>query len=1187
MNIPQTVVKRPVATVTILLIVLVIGIVSLVQTPLDLLPDINPPFLAVITAFPGSSPQENLNMVTIPIEENLSAISGVKNIQSISQEHTSLVVLEFNWGADLSRLREEISARLDLLSLPDGVQRPIIVEFDPTLLPIMQLSVSGDEEMDEMTRRLEDTVKPRLETVSGVASIEILGGSRSDYFVKLYPEKMQEGQISFNQIYNIMQASLIDLPAGIVELEELRMRLRIIGRSPGLEDLKKLVVGFNLDEKALESMVGGSIDINLNRLLSETLPPPESIQIPTRTYYVKDFFDNIEIDTDAGLFIIMPDNELLDRYHLSLEQAVDLMPEEWEAFVEDNLILIPLPPGDLGDTLADIRNTEIITLPDLEAMTANLERQLSENLDRASQQIEKALLEMAMAMALSSTVPGGAAAAIPEEDFPLIPVTLGSIADIREDYYPTNTINRDNGNASIGLSLQKEGEANTVMIAREIRETLKELEAEFNERGIAFNYHYRLDQAREIEIALADLAHALLMGSFLAVLILLLFLRNWRTILIIGLTIPTAVTVSFALLYFANLSINLMTLGALALAAGMLVDNAIVVSENIYRHLQLGSTPREAAVKGTREVTGAILASTLTTLSVFFPVVFLSGLAGELFREFALTVSCALLASFIIAISVIPMLASRFLKLKNNHAAVKQGPHHYRKIVKGALRYTWLVIGGSVAFLALGVLVILNLGTDLFPTPEESSFSIEIILPAGTTLRSTDSFTREMEELVSRQEGVRSFSTRVGESGFFGVSMDAGSTNRAQIRVVMEDRHKDKMDDIIAHLRKEADSILEEGEIFFQRESLLDATGLDVRVEIVIQGPELETIKELSTEVSKRLKQLPALTDINTALEDDRPEIHVELDQAKALQKGVTVFQVATMLNQALEGVEVARIEAPERVYNLILGYREQDIDSIEDIKNIGFYTDSGSYLQLGEVAEFRESFGPLNISRENRRIIGYVRAQYQGQDLSSVTREALDALDDMDLPPGYTISEAASSQMEDIFEELEIVLIVAAILVYLVMAAQFESFRNPFIIICSLPLAFTGGVLALWLTGSSLSVPAMIGAVVLAGILVNDGIIMVDFINQQRTIHGLSLENAIVTGASARLRPIIMITITTILGLVPLALGLGEGSQLQAPMAIVIIGGQITGTIFLLVVIPAVYYLINRPLSNRSIERA
>ena len=403
----------------------------------------------------------------------------------------------------------------------------------------------------------------------------------------------------------------------------------------------------------------------------------------------------------------------------------------------------------------------------------------------------------------------------------------------------------------------------------------------------------------------------------------MLFLRNWRTILVIGLAIPISVIAAFALLYFANLTINLMTLGGLALAAGMLVDNSIVVSENIYRHLQLGLSPREAAVQGSREVTGAIMASTLTTVCVFFPVVFLSGLAGQIFKEFALTVSCALLASLVIALTVVPLLASWFLRVNKDIALKSRGSELYRALLNKVLNYPWAVIGGGIIILAAGILGYTFLGSNLFPLPEESSFSIEASLPAGTTLARTDAFIKQLEEIVARQEGVESYSTRVGESDLFGITMESGVTNKGQIRVMVDPAYSHAMERIIADIRKEASTLRDDAEIYFRRESLMDTTGLDIRLEIIIQGPDVEVVKRLSAEAAERLSKLPNLTDVQAPLEEDRPEIHIQIDHFKALRKGITVYQVAMLLNQALEGIQVARLEAEEGVLNLVLEYRK------------------------------------------------------------------------------------------------------------------------------------------------------------------------------------------------------------------------------------------------------------------------
>jgi HAE1 family hydrophobic/amphiphilic exporter-1 len=968
-----------------------------------------------------------------------------------------------------------------------------------------------------------------------------------------------------------------------VEVDEQQMRIRLVGRSLDLEELGNLVIGFQLDEDELRKLIGRSVDLDLNRMLSQTLPSTDSLEIPLREIYLKDILPQMEIGED-GKLIIEPDPALLEQYGIDLEQIAGALPDEWPVAIEGGRITVTLPPGEVPD-LEEIGDTHLATIPDFAAwreQLKGLEGKIKDELDKTSRQLEKAIVDMSMAMILSSAGAGGGPA-IPEDEFPLIPIRLNEIAEVKIDLHEATAVSRINRQPSIGFYLQKEGEANTVVVSRQVRRTLDELASEFNDLDYNLSFNYTFDQAKEIESALVDLARSLLLGSLLAVAVLLLFLRNWRTILVIGLTIPVAVISAFALLYFSGLSINLMTLGALALAAGMLVDNSIVVSENIYRHLQLGSAPFEAAVKGSNEVAGAIFASTLTTISVFFPVVFLSGLAGELFRDFALTVSCALFASLVVALTVIPMLASRFLQRGGGAAPVKAGPSRYRNLLEWVLQHPWAAMGIGAAAVALGVIFIPFLDSDLFPTPEESAFSVELILPPGTPLEKTDAYTAELEKIIEQLEGVDYFATQIGEQQLFGIAIESGVANRAKIRAQVASDHTSEIEQMIATVKEKAGTALPgEAELSFKRESIMDATGLSMGLEFIIQGPDQDKVAGLSEEILAKIKELPGLTDVRSATEEAIPEVHVKVDQIKALRKGTTAFQVGMMLYEAVDGVSVARLETGEGIFELILGYRKGDLQTIEDLENLGFYTATGSYLRLGDIATIEESVGPLNIARENQQVIGRIQAQLHGISLSNANKAVREAIKDIEMPPGYHVSEATSSQMSEVYDELYLVLVVAAFLVYLVMAAQFESFLHPFIIISSLPLALSGSVIALMITGHGLSIPALIGGVVLVGILVNSGIIMVDFINQLRRIHGLPLKEAIVTGATSRLRPILMTTLTTILGLVPLSFGLGQGSQLQAPMAIAVIGGMTSGTILLLGFIPALYYLINR---KREVE--
>ncbi len=1258
MNLPSMAVKRPVATGTILVLILIIGLVSLYQSPLDLLPEIQAPVLAIITTFPGSSPQETLELVTKPIEEGVAAVSGLTGINSFSQENLSLVILRLDWGSDIKSLREEVNVRMDLLSFPDGVQRPMLLEFDPTLLPIMQVSASGNDDPVALTEWLEETASPRLESLRGVASVQVQGGARQDLFIRTLPEDMADYQVSFEQIANIIRASLVDLPAGIIDIDDRQVRIRFLGRFTDSAMLEDLIVGFKVDQEALEDMLGEEIDINLNHLFAGQDNLFSGIgsstgSVPVREIYWDDIFDFSRVSVTGSELFLPLDEQWAAENAESAESRMLIFTANPAVSYDSNsrrLVLdidsfgaLPLPdsPGKLGDiwlpeqavwdsgfiiipidpsaseqfsltaeqlnALEDryplivranpnqvlisfhenwekIRLEPLVSIPDYGAWLSNVQSEVSSGVSDASNLLEEGLTDLAIAMVLNSMVPGSSSFGDFDlgDDYPVTPVSLGMLAEIERDTYNPTTISRYNGQPSISLAIQKEGDANTVLVARQVRTELEKLSEEkaVDLSHISFNTVF--DQAEEIERALADLARSLVGGAILAIAVLILFLKNWRTTMFIAISIPAAIITTFTLLYFTDITINLMTLGGLALAAGMLVDNAIVVSENIYRHYQMGKEPADAAIDGAREVSGAVTASTLTTISVFFPVVFLSGLAGQLFWEFALTVACAILASLLIALTIIPLLASRSLSLRREDSAGAQKKSkrlpEYRKTLQTAVKHPWWVLLLAALFIAVGVYGYFTLGSELFPSPDESAFNIDINLPPGSTLNTTDTYFGQVENILNDRIEVTSFSTSVGSSGFMGMPGGPGVANQGQIRVEIGSKYTEEIDLIIEDLREVVASLPGEAEVSFSRESLLDSAGLETTLDLVVSGSDLEKVTAITEETVALLAEHPNFTDVDSSLEESRPEVHITLDHGKALQKGVTLVQVATAVRQALEGIPVSRIETEIGILNIVLGYQRADINTIEDLGQIGFYSPAGEYLILEDVAELSESFGPQSIPRENQEVVGQIKIQYSDLDLGTATSEAFAITDEIALPAGFEIRAAGSSNiMGDVLSELQMVLIIAALLVYLVMAAQFESLLHPFIIICSLPLAYTGAVLGLIITGNSVSIPAMIGVVVLSGILVNDGIIMVDFINQQRRIHGLPLNEAIIEGASARLRPILMTTATTVLGLVPLALGFGEGSQLQAPMAITIIGGQITGTILLLLAIPSIYKVVTK----------
>ncbi len=1273
MSLSKIAVKRPVATATILIIFLLIGLVSLYQSPLDLLPDIQPPVLAVITAFPGSSPQETLELVTRPVEEGVSAVSGLTNLISMSQENTSLVIMQFDWGINVKDIREDVNVRMDLLNLPDEVQRPMILEFDPTLIPIMAASASGTDNLVDLTEWLEDTAAPRLESVLGVASVTIQGGTRQDLFVRTTPEKMDQYELSFDQIANVLRVSLLDLPAGVVDLEDQQVRIRFLGRQADQSMLSDLVVGFQVDQERLEEMIGAEINIDLNQLLAGENNIFDggfagfgdgAFEFPRFEVYWDDFFDfdgaylsgssfylpvaaswleeDEDIEESLRPFTASPHisydvtrqqlalsldslgssvlNDGSDDLELSADETVRLN-DVWlieRAVLDSDRIIMPLDTvamerlnvsAEEVTTLAeekslvtgsgsnylvlsfhedweDIRRDPIISVPDLGSFLDDFDTDFDGSLEDASSALEELLVDFATSSVVGSMSPGGS----PfgnfdfDDDFPIDTISLGMVANIARDTYTPDSISRFNQQPSISVSIQKEGDANTVLVANRVRDALDQLSEESRGEFSQVDFNITFDQGEEIERALADLAEALLGGAALAIIVLIFFLRNWRTTMFIGISIPAAIITTFTLLYFTNLTINLMTLGGLALAAGMLVDNAIVVSENIFRHYQMGKTPADAAVQGAEEVAGAITASTLTTISVFFPVVFLTGLAGQLFWEFALVVACAILASLAVALTVIPLLASRTLHRSKKDRVQKNGLVNrlpvYRRVLRIAVRHPWWVLIFVLVIVGVSALGFTTLGTELFPGTEESAFSIDARLAPGTSMSVTDQFASEIERILENREEISSYTVQIGSGGFMGGpgGGGGGATNRAQLRAEIKPAYVGEIGQIIEEVRSEIQELDWDAEINISRESLLDAAGLETTLDLTISGRDLSTVTALTEQAVEILERNPEFSDIQSSLEASRPEVQIRLDQSEALQKGVTQAQVAGAVRQALEGVPVSRIETEVGILSIILGYEKGNIETIDDLGDIGFFSPGGEFIRLGDVATLTEDFGPQSIPRENQRIVGEIQMLYGDLDLGTATEKALEDLKAMDIPDGYEIKPSGTFDlMGDVMDELVLVVLLAALLVYLVMAAQFESLLYPFIIILSLPMAYAGSIAALMITGNNISVPALIGIVVLSGILVNDGIIMVDYINQQRRIHKLPLQEAIIEGATARLRPILMTTITTGLGLLPLALGFGEGAQLQAPMAITIIGGQVTGTFLLLLAMPSIYEVVTR----------
>ena len=1034
MNLARTSIRRPIGILMVMFMVILLGVVSLTNLNLDLLPNITPPVAAVITSYRGASANEVAELVTQRVEAAVVTTSGIKDIMSISQEGVSIVVLTFDWNQDMTEARTDINQKIEMVPLPDGTSKPTVMKFDPTMLPVMEISVthSKNSDLPGLTVFTENTLKPRIEGIEGVASVDVLGGLKEQIQVRLDPSKLNAFGLTQDTVAGIISASNLNYPVGKLDKDGLLLDVRLEGKFKSLEDLKELVVGY-----APAALLQG----------------------------------------------------------------------------------------------------------DASSITGNLSQS------------------------------------------PMVPLRLKDIAEVEQTFSEITSIARINGKPSILLSIKKEGSANTVTVARKVREEVDTLKEEISGFDAAISF----DQARFIEDTISSVAKNLVMGAILAIVVLILFLKDFRTTLVIAISIPFSVISAFVLMYFGNLTLNIMTLGGLTLGVGMLVDNSIVVIENIYRHIEMGTEPKEAAARGTGEVAIAITASTLTTLVVFLPIVFVGGVSGIIFKELALTVTFSLLASLLVALTVVPMLASvwfvRKKKQTTDYASQTRGNHQsesredqgkYYNMVNWALHNRLVVLLVVGALVAGSVYLGSRIGTEFIPTADEGGFSIAITMPEGTPIEKLDSLVSEIEQILDKNRSIELYTVSISAGGGSLTSLttsEGGTTATITAVVTQEVLDKKETTKVMEDIEKQVDEIRDRAKISFTPQSsmALMAGGISGSVQVSVTGPDISEVSRLNDEIVEKIGNLDNVKEVTSTLTERKPEIHIVIDKEKAIAYGLTPAQVGTALSRAVTGQTVSRLEKGADTFDIVVSYDKSAVQTVENIESLRLSGALGT-VALKDIAQVVEGEGPITINRLNQRLSASISAKYSDITLGEITTEINDVVSKIDIPDGYKISMGGMSElMEEGFDALKLALILAIILVYMVMAASFESLSTPFVILFTMPLGAIGVVIALYVSGYAFGITAFMGAIVLAGVIVNNGIVMVDFINQERA-KGMPLGEAICDGSSKRLRPVLMTNLTTILGLVPMALGIGEGGELAAPMALSIMGGLSSGTLFTLFVIPVVY---------------
>lgn len=760
------------------------------------------------------------------------------------------------------------------------------------------------------------------------------------------------------------------------------------------------------------------------------------------------------------------------------------------------------------------------------------------------------------------------------------PVYLKDVARITSRNKDPENIARFNGERCLGISIYKENKFNTVKVVENIREKLDELRKSMP--GYQFNVIN--DQGEFIGAAIGEVKDSAVMGILLAVLVLYVFLRRINTTLIVSVSIPVSIIATFNLMYFNGLSLNIMTLGGLALGAGMLVDNAIVVMENIFRNLENGLPAREAAVKGASEVSGAITSSTLTTIVVFLPIVYIQGAAGELFKEQAWTVTFSLLSSLFVAILFIPMLSSRFVKRSKGDKKSIQ-IKGYGNFVGRLLRYRFTVVLSALALMIAVYMLVPLIGMEFMPKAESKEFTVKLTMEPGTRLKSTDYAAASIENMIRDlgNEGVEWIYTLVGPSNTeLQANTQAAEEHQAEIKVKLRKDSPVDADYLITAMNRNAD-MPKDVEITYEKEqsALQSALGTEgAPLVIEIKGEEIEVLEQLCEEVKRKIADIDGVYDISTSMEKGSPEVEVTIDRLRSGIYGIDIATVAQQLNEKLNGKNAGNYESQGEPVDIDIKVPEI---ALSDLQNVEIQQGNKKY-RLGEIAEVKVSSAPKEINRNNQNRIGKVSAMLKKDySLSRVTPAVNERLTQVDFPAKYSAKITGEEEKRaESFGGLGFALMLSIVLVYMVMASQFESLRHPFTILLTIPLAGVGSILAFLLTGQTLNMMAFIGLIMLAGIAVNSSIILVDRINQLKA-DGLGLKEAIMAAAQQRIRPIIMTSLTTILALLPMCFGFGEGASLRSPMALAVIGGLVTSTALTLIVIPCVYYIFDRKVSRKT----
>lgn len=1284
-------VKKPYTVIVGVILVIVLGAVSLTKMTTDLLPDMSLPYALVITTDMGASPEKVESDVTAPVEASMATTSSIKNVSSASYDNYSMVILEYEQNANMDSVIIEIQQKLDQLegSFPDGAGKPMIMQIDPDMMPVMVASADVEGmTQSEISDYVENELSPVLESIDGVASVSTTGTVEANIHVTLDQDKIDalnqkiqskieeqftEPQEQLDQAAEQVESGRRQMESGKDQLANqlgqaenevingksqafvaesdlsqnytvLKATDELIKRAiPELQSIYEQGMGLKADiEQAQKEAQMNSDDGSrrIEELLEEAKISGDQEQI---NQILAMTGENQESIAEAGKRLELLQEELLEL-NTSLNQqwadqlaalnvslsSIDDIPQVITQLsqkqVEIQTAMAALQTAQeqvtdgkttLDDAYVTLNRMEIDGILEMSEASAQLavgEVRLEQGQEKLDESKQSALDSADLNQILSVETLGGILTAqnfsmpagyVNEDkkqylvrvgdkvssveelkDLVLVDVGLDGIEPIRlSDVAETEVVDdtgdsysKVNGNPAIMLSIEKQTGYSTGDVTKRIKTRFESLEKENDKLHMTI----LMNQGVYIDTIVESVMENMIVGAILAVLILILFLKDIKPTLVIACSIPLSVVFAIVLMYFTGISLNIISLSGLALGVGMLVDNSIVVIENIYRLRNQGLSIRKAAVEGAGQVAGAIFASTLTTVCVFAPIIFTEGITRQLFVDIALTIAYTLAASLIVALTFVPMMASGALKNTREikHPWFDRILDGYEKVLRVALRFKPIVLICVVVFLVASVTLSVSKGftfMDMNMETEQLTVTVSAKEDEKLTFEELTERADEVVDKISGISGVDSIGAMAGGGGI----MSMGSTDSVTMYVLIDDSGAtgSEITASIQALTADLDCDVNTDSSASDMSSFF-GSGISVRV----SGKDLDKLQKLAGQIAEVVEKTEGTVDVDDGLGDTTPSFTVKVDKEKAAKYGMTTAQVYQLVyKQLASNTSSTTISTDLKDYKVYVQSGEQADVTPGDIRKLTFpYTDriSGETtdIPLKDIAEFEEGESLNVINRSSQtRYISVTAGVDEDHNVTLVSDQIQKELDKIKLPDGYEISMTGEDEtIRDAMNQLYLMLILAVVFIYLIMVAQFQSFLSPFIIMFTIPLAFTGGFFALFVTDNEVGVVSMIGFVMLAGVIVNNGIVLVDYINQLRR-EGMDKKEAIVTAGRTRLRPILMTALTTILAMSTMAMGLGSGSEMMQPMAIVTEGGMLYGTLLTLIVVPCIYDLFTR----------